>query len=120
MSEANVKLLLTVLAIFYDTFLPIIDALAPLRKKRVKSAVLPGWLTPEITEAPKLCDQLKIKLKQLHNDLKGQKLDSTHPQSKLEIEKASLEYRKQRNKVTHLIRQKAYFRKIVTENKDTA
>ena len=110
------------LAIFYNTFLPIIDAHAPLKKKRVKSAVLPSWLTPEITEAQKIRDQLKMKLKQLHKDLKGQKLDSTHPRSKLEIEKAALEYRKQRNKVTHLIRtsQKAYFSKMVTENKDTA
>ena len=52
----------------------------------------------------------------------AKKLDSTHPCSKLDIEKAALEYRKQRNKVTYLIRtsQKAYFSKMVTENKDTA
>ena len=103
---------------FYCTILPVINKHAPLRKKRVKSAVLPGWLTPDISAAQKHRDQLKLKLRQLYKD----NINLTKSQKKMEIEKAAQEYRKQRNRVTYLVRasQKAYFSKMISDNKDTA
>ena len=107
---------------FYECFLPIINKHAPLCKKRVKSAVLPGWLTPEIATAQKHRDQLKRKLKQLHKDNIDSLPDSLKSLKLNEREKAATEYRRQRNKVTYLIRtsQKAYFNRIIKDNKDTA
>ena len=106
----------------YANLLPIINKHAPLRKKRVKSAVLPGWLTPEISAAQKHRDQLKMKLKQLHKNNIDLLPDPVKSQKLCDRETATQEYRKQRNKVTSLIRasQKAYFSKMITDNKDTA
>lgn len=49
---------------FYNALMPVIDKHAPLRRKRVKSLNLPGWLTPEISEAMKMRDRLKSETKQ--------------------------------------------------------
>ena len=107
---------------FYNNLLPVINKHAPLRKKRVKSQVLPGWLTPEIAAAQKYRDQLKMKLKQLYNNNLDQLPDPVKSQKHSDREQAAQEYRKQRNKVTSLIRasQKSYFSKMITDNKDTA
>ena len=107
---------------FYSTLLPIIDKHAPLRKKRVKSAVLPGWLTPDIAAAQKQRDHLKKRLKQLHKEEIDTLSDSVKSQKETEKEKLAHEYRKQRNKVTYLIRssQKDYFNRMIKDNKDTA
>ena len=110
------------LHVFYNTLLPIINKHAPLRKKRVKSAALPGWLTPEIAAAQKHRDQLKMKLKQLCKNNIDLLPDPVKSQILSDKEQATKDYRKQRNKVTSLIRasQKAYFSKMITDNKDTA
>ena len=107
---------------FYKTILPVINKHAPLRKKRVKSAVLPGWLTPEISVAQKHRDQLKTKLKQLYKNNIDLLPDPVKSQKLSDREQAAQEYRKQRNKVTSLIRasQKSYFSKMISDNKDTA
>lgn len=107
---------------FYSTLMPIIDKHAPLRRKRVKSAVLPGWLTPEIQEAQKQRDLLKSNLKHLHKENINILPNPIRLEKELEREKISKEYRKQRNKVTSLVRsaQKSYFTKMISNNKDTA
>ena len=110
------------LDIFHSTLLPIINKHAPLRRKRVKSITLPGWLTPEIQEAPKQRDQLKSRLKQLYKDNINLLPDSIKLEKEIKREKVAQEYRKQRNKVTSLVRssQKSYFSKMITDNKNTA
>ena len=87
----------TALNLFYSMFKPIVDKHAPTRRKRVKQQILPGWLTGEITEAMKIRDKLKK-------------------------DKQFLNYKKQRNKVTTLIRdaKRAYFSKLINQNSDTA
>ena len=110
------------LSTFYDAILPVINEHAPLRTKRVKSTVLPGWLTPDISAAQKHRDQLKAKLKLLYKDNISLLSDSAKSQKNAEREKVAQEYRKQRNKVTSLVRtsQKAYFSKMISDNKDSA
>ena len=107
---------------FYNTILPIMNKHAPLRKKRVKSAALPGWLTSEISAAQKQRDQLKTSLKQLHKQEIDLLPDSVKSEKEAERKKVAQDYRKQRNKVTYLIRssQKEYFNKMIKDNKDTA
>lgn len=87
----------TALNMFYDMFKPIIDKHAPTRRKRVKLQTLPGWLTGEIIEAMKIRDKFK----------KDNKFS---------------EYKKQRNKVTSLVRdaKRAFFSKLIHQNSDTA
>ena len=63
----------------FDSLLPIIDAHAPKKLKRVKNKNLPPWLTKNIVSEMALRDQCKS---QKHFEL----------------------YKKQRNKVTQLIR----------------
>ena len=110
------------LDVFNSTLLPIINKHAPLRKKRVKSITLPGWLTPEIQEAQKQRDQLKSCLKKLYKDNINLLPESTKLAKETEREKVAQEYRKQRNLVTSLVRssQKSYFSKMITDEKDTA
>ena len=107
---------------FYCTLMPIIDKHAPLRRKRVKSDVLPGWLTPEIQEAQKQRDQLKSHIKHLHKENLNLLPESIRLKKEQERDKVSKEYRKQRNKVTSLVRssQKLYFSKMISNNNDTA
>ena len=47
------------LASWYDTFVPIVNKHAPIRRRRVKHKTLPSWLTADIMEAMKIRDQLK-------------------------------------------------------------
>lgn len=84
------------LSLWYNTFLPIVDKHAPLRTKRVKHATLPRWLSPEIIQAMEVRDQFKA-------------------------EKKVDEYRKQRNRVTYLVRQakKSLFSDLIAKSKDT-
>ena len=80
-------------SIFLDILLSTIDNHAPVRRKRVKQSTLPNWMTPEIKHAMTIRDKLK---KKKHFD----------------------EYRKQRNKVTNLVRQakRNYFQKLLSQN----
>lgn len=85
------------LTAWYEAFLPVVDKHAPLRKKRVKHPRLPQWLSTDIIKAMKIRDKLK----------KEKKFD---------------DYKRQRNKVTSLVRaaKKAYFTKLISDNKDTS
>ena len=85
------------LNIFYDMLKPVVDKHAPMRRKRVKQQILPGWLTGEVAEAMKIRDKLK----------KDRKFS---------------DYKKQRNKVSTLIRdaKRNYFSKLINQNSDTA
>ena len=85
------------LAFWYDAFLPVVNKHAPLRRKRVKHPKLPPWLTKDIIQAMVLRDKLKR-------------------------DKLSDLYKKQRNKVSTLVRiaKKNYFNKLTTDNRDTA
>ena len=87
----------TALTLFYDLLIPIVNRHAPIRRKRVKQQALPGWLTIEITEAMKVRDKFKK-------------------------DKNFVEYHKQRNKVTCLVRnaKRAYFAKMINNNSDTS
>ena len=69
----------------------------PIRRRRIKDPTLPQWLSSEIIKAIKLRDRLKR-------------------------DKKFEDYKKQRNKVTSLVRaaKKAYFAKLITDSKDTA
>ena len=82
---------------WYEAFLPVVEKHAPIRKRRVKHPTLPQWLSSEIIKAMKLRDRLKR-------------------------DKKFEDYKKQRNKVTSLVRaaKKAYFAKLINDNKDTA
>ena len=87
----------TALATWYEAFLRVIEKHAPLRRKRVKHPTLPQWLSPDIITAMKTRDKLKK-------------------------EKKFEDYKRQRNKVTNLVRaaKKAYFEKLINHNKDTS
>ena len=84
------------LAFWYDAFLPVVNKHAPLRRKRVKHPKLPPWLTKDIIQAMVLRDKLKR-------------------------DKLSDLYKKQRNKVSTLVRiaKKNYFNKLITDSRDT-
>ena len=85
------------LQIFYEIFIPLLDKHAPIVKRRIKQRIKPGWLTPEIIE------QMEIR-------------------DKLSKNKVSPDYKKQRNKVTSLVRKakKAYFNKVIESNESIA
>ena len=85
------------LTAWYEAFLPVVEKHAPVRKRRVKHSTLPQWLSSEIIKAMKHRDRLKR-------------------------DKKFEDYKKQRNKVTSLVRaaKKAYFAKLINDNKDTA
>jgi hypothetical protein len=85
------------LSTLYGIITPIINKHAPIRRKRVKQATLPGWLTGEIIETMKRRDKAK-KEKQFH------------------------EYKIWRNKVTTLVRdaKKKFFGTLITNSRDTA
>ena len=53
------------LAFWYDTFLPIVNKHAPLRRKRVKHQTLPNWLSQDIIEAMAIRDRLKAEKKMM-------------------------------------------------------
>ena len=82
---------------FLNIFLPVIDKHAPIRKKRVKHPNLPTWMTSDIMSAMKIRDQLK----------KDKQFDA---------------YKKQRNRVTMMIRfaKKDYFSKLIAQDKSTS
>ena len=79
--------------LFLQLLLVVIDKHAPVKKRRVKQTVIPGWLTENIKEEMKIRDEIKKK----HG-----KCDA---------------YKKCRNKVTELIRKskKAYFDKLASD-----
>ena len=79
---------------FVNIFMSVIDKHAPLHHHRVKHPSLPPWLTNEVVEAMQLRDSYK-KAKQIE------------------------EFRRQRNKVTQLVRSaKAnYFERLIQDNK---
>jgi hypothetical protein len=81
------------LAKWYDTYIPVLDKHAPLRRKRVKHPTIPRWLTPDIIQAMKVRDTLK----------KNKQFD---------------EYKKQRNCVKGMVREakKNYFNTLVSNN----
>ena len=85
------------LTAWYEAFLTVVEKHAPVRKRRVKHPTLPQWLSSEIIKAMKLRDRLKR-------------------------DKKFEDYKKQRNIVTSLVRaaKKAYFAKMINDNKDTA
>ena len=72
----------TALQMWYVIFLSVLDKHAPMRQKRVKSVVLPPWLTKDIINAMELRDSLKRQ--------KG---------------RGSSEYKRQRNYVTNMVRE---------------
>jgi exonuclease III len=76
---------------FMETFLPLIDKHAPVKRKRVKYSTIPSWMTNEIKIAMALRDKLKK-------------------------DKLFTEYKKQRNKVCDLVRQakRSLFQKLVS------
>ena len=47
------------LTVWYDSLVPVVNRHAPIRRKRVKSKTLPGWLSADIMEAMKVRDSLK-------------------------------------------------------------
>ena len=67
------------LTAWYEAFLPVVEKHAPIRRRRVKHPTLPQWLSSEIIKAMKLRDRLKR-------------------------DKKFEDYKKQRNKVTSLVR----------------
>jgi hypothetical protein len=107
---------------FYDALLPVIDKHAPLRKKRVKSINLPGWLTPEIKEAMSIRDRLQLETKQLNKENISILPEPEKIMKQREKEEKIYNFKKQRNKVTALIRASkiTYFNRMITANKDTA
>ena len=78
------------LTVWYDIFKNIVDKHAPVRRKRVKHAVMPKWLTPEIIQAMKDRDRLK----------KHKQFD---------------EYKKKRNTISTMVKEakKSYFSNII-------
>jgi Reverse transcriptase (RNA-dependent DNA polymerase) len=84
-------------SVIYDAFIPIIDKHAPLRRKRVKQATLPGWLSGEIIQTMKERDMAKK-------------------------HKNNLEFKRLRNKVSTLVRdaKRKFFSTLITNNRDTA
>ena len=85
------------LTVWYNTFLPVLDKHAPIRKKRVKQQTLPGWMNRDIIEAMKVRDKYRK-------------------------EKQFTEYKKQRNLVSAMV-QKAkhnYFEKLISNDSNTA
>ena len=76
-------------------FLAIVDKHFPLRKQRIKNQPAPNWLTPEIKEAMRMRDKLK----------KNKRFE---------------EYKKQRNKVTDLLRKskREYYERTVKDSKN--
>ena len=79
--------------LFLQLLLAVIDKHAPIRKRRVKQIVIPGWLTENIKQEMKIRDEIKKK----HGKCEA--------------------YKKCRNKVTELIRKskKAYFDKLASD-----
>ena len=79
---------------FVNIFMSVVDKHAPLRHHRVKHPSLPPWLTSEVVEAMKLRDSYKQ-------------------------DKRSEEFRRQRNKVTQLVRsaKAKYFDRLIEDNK---
>ena len=67
------------LTAWYEAFIPVVEKHAPIRRRRVKHPTLPQWLSSEIIKAMKLRDRLKR-------------------------DKKFEDYKKQRNKVTSLVR----------------
>ena len=84
------------LSILYGTLVPIINKHAPLRKKRVKQATLPGWLSGEIADTMKERDKAKK--------------DKDFPK-----------FKTLRNKVSTLVRdaKRTFFSKMIHNNCDT-
>ena len=85
------------LKLFYDIFIPLLDKHAPIIKRRIKHRIKPGWLTDEIITEMDIRD-------------------------KLSKDKSTPEYKKQRNKVTTLVRKakKTYFNKLIESNETIA
>ena len=77
-------------------FMEIIDAHAPLKRKRIKNDIMPPWLTANIRHEMKLRDNLKLN-------------------------KNFSEYKKQRNKVKSLIRaaKKEYINSLIKDKADS-
>ena len=77
---------------FITSLLHVINKHAPICKKRVKHSTIPSWMSNEIRDAMKIRDQLK----------KNKQFD---------------QYKKQRNKVTNLVRiaKKTYFENLLKE-----
>jgi exonuclease III len=90
-SDPNVAAIL-----FTQLLLSVLNKHAPLRRKRVKHPSIPCWMTKEIKDAMAL-------------------------RNKLKQEKQFDQYKKQRNKVTDLVRQakRSYFQKLLTGNGET-
>jgi hypothetical protein len=80
---------------WYRLFLGVLDKHAPFREKRVKNPQLPAWLSKEIKEAMQLRDDFKR-----NKDFAG--------------------YRRQRNRVKHLVRkaQRSLFHRLMNGKKD--
>ena len=78
-----------------NTLVSVVDKHAPLRRKRVKYSTIPGWLTQEIKDAMHRRDLLKKK-------------------------KQVVDYKKQRNAVSSMVKnaKKAYFDKLIKNDKD--
>ena len=100
----------------------VIEKHAPLRTKRVKSAVLPGWLSPEIIDTMKKRDHLKNEYKALKKENSHSLSTDIQIEKHREIEQKQQEYKKLRNKVNELIRvsKKRHFNKMVAENRNTS
>ena len=81
---------------WYEVFMEVLDKHAPMRTRRVKQAVMPPWITPEVIKA---------------TDLK----------KKLKKEKKTDEFKVQRNIVKKLVRnaKRSYCNSIITNSNDT-
>jgi hypothetical protein len=84
------------LSLWYNVFMPIVDKHAPLRRRRVKRQTVPGWLTADLVNAMKLRDKLKK-------------------------EKNFVEYKKQRNRVSQMVKdaKQVHLEKLIGDNCDT-
>ena len=93
-SVLNAKTAEYALDCFVNIFMSVVNQHAPLRHHRVKHPSLPPWLTSEVVEAMKLRDSYK----------QAKKIE---------------EFRRQRNKVTQLVRstKAKYFDRLIEDNK---
>ena len=85
------------LNLFYNIFIPLLDKHAPIIKRRIKNRVRPEWLSNDIIE-------------------------EMNKRDKLSNNKQSKEYKKQRNKVTSMVRKakKTYYNKLIESNENIA
>ena len=87
----------TALQVWYDMFLPVLNKHAPLRQKRVKSRILPAWLSKEIIDAMEIRDEFRR-------------------------QKMFVDFKRERNRVRSMVRQakKSHIDKLIQNEKNVS